>query len=133
MRKIFFVVVFCQLLLPLLSLAACPTSGLVPCGTEDCPCTLCHFFVLFQRILNFVTVLAIIISTLAFTIGGFLLLTGGGNPGNVSKANKIFQDTAIGLVIMFSAWVITNTLFLFIGVATWTGLQGGWFVIECPV
>jgi hypothetical protein len=33
--------------------SACPSSdqGLVPCGGKDCPCTICHFFELINRIL----------------------------------------------------------------------------------
>jgi len=56
-----------------------------------------------------------------------------GNPKLISQAQKTITATIIGLVIMFSAWILVNTFFLLIGVEDWTGLKSGWFIIECNV
>jgi FtsH-binding integral membrane protein len=119
-------------------LAACPT-GIVPCGTPDCPCTFCDIFKLIHNIINFLLVpstfnnnIPIIpaIAGLMFVFGGLYLLIAGGRPEMFSKAKTILTATIVGLVIIFLAWVFLNTFFDYIGVAEWTGL-GTWWQIEC--
>jgi len=129
-------------------------EGLVPCGLEkpmwvdgewkdgECKgtldtkgvsCQFCHFFVLLKEIINFVLKLVIAVSVLMLTIGGFLFFLGGGDPGQTQKAKEIMKAALIGLAIMFASWVIINTIFMFMGVQGWTGLQEGWFKIDCPI
>ena len=110
----------------------CPT-GLVPCGTPKCPCTLCHFFVMIARIITFI--LGRIIPALAVlmvAIGGFLYLIAGmeGLPEMKSKANSLFKSIVIGLFIAYGAWLIMGMFFTAIGVMSWTGL-GTWWEINC--
>ncbi len=128
---------------PLMSLAA----GLVPCGsTSEDPCTLCHFFVLFKNIIDLVvTKIVPSLAVLMIVIGGFMyifayvsptdLAIGGGDSkggsGLLSQAKKLISSVIIGLIIVYGAWIIINTFFTLIGVASWTGLNGGWFKIEC--
>ncbi len=117
-------------------------SGLVPCGKPvnvggNCcilQCTLCHFFVMFDNILDFVMFNLIpIIAVLMMVLGGVTFLLAGTNPGNVAKGKSIITSTAIGLVIIFSAWILVNTFFMAIGVAKWTKLSEGWFQIKCGI
>jgi len=42
--------------------------------------------------------------------GGFSWITAGGNPENVSKAQKIFINAIIGLVIVVFGFVITKVI-----------------------
>jgi len=138
--------------LPLVSLAAgtykvdgktVTYEGLVPCGKSEkgpgesdevtMPCQFCHFFVMFRGILDFVLKLVIIIGVLMITIGGFMFLFAGGSPAILGRAKTILTSTIIGLVIIFAAWMIINTIFIAIGVADWTGLREGWFSIECSI
>lgn len=119
-------------------------SGLVPCGKEVgitgignkiVPCQFCHFFVMFDGIIKFVLELVIVIAVLMFVIGGFLFFFAGADPGQLQTAQKILTTTVQGLVIIFAAWIIVNTIFIFIGTADWNGwnLRTGWFKIDCPI
>jgi hypothetical protein len=121
-------------------------EGLVPCGKSQAgpgesaevtmPCQLCHFFVMGKGILDFVLKIVIIVAVLMFVISGFMFLFSEsvlGLPTLLSRAKSIIGTTIWGLVIIFSAWIIVNTIFLLIGVADWTGLREGWFKIECPI
>jgi len=151
-----FLVIFLAslLLLPLASLAGTykvdgktvTYEGLIPCGkSKDIPlapgeseevrmdCQFCHFFVMFRGILDFILKLVIIIGVLMLTIGGFMFLFAGGSPKTLDLAKRILTSTVIGLVIIFGAWLIINTIFMAIGVAGWTGLREGWFSIECAI
>lgn len=47
--------------------------------------------------------------------GGFLFMTGGGNPGQIEKARKAILNASIGLIISISAIAITNFIFGVLG------------------
>jgi len=117
--------------------SGCPTEGLVPCGTPGCPCTLCDFFVMFRRIIDFVLFQIVPpLAGLIIAIGGFLLISAytgitEGGPQSLNRAKALFKAVVIGLFIIYGAWIIINTFFMVIGVAEWTGLKEGWWKIEC--
>jgi len=131
----------------------CPIlkGGLVPCGrktddpitTDICecyPCELCHIFVLFKRIVDWVTVYIIIpLAILMFVVGGVFLLTAAGDPGRISGGKKILKTTIMGLIIIFVAWVIVNTIVTFASTGSVPGpgqvgqiLGQSWNEIACP-
>lgn len=98
------------------------TGGIVPCG-RDCndpstaadetvSCGLCHLFVMtnniIQKIFKWV---APTIAVLMLIIGGALFLFGGAKPDTITRAKGIITSVVIGLLIIFSAWVIVNTVF----------------------
>lgn len=131
-------------------------EGLVPCGKEvavnnkrvDIPCQFCHIFVMADAILDFVIGIAFIIAVgmivlagllfiVAYSgIGGYLSKETGGGPKLLSQAKSILGSVLTGLVIIFAAWIIVNTIFVFLGVADWalgfTG-PGKWSQIDCPI
>jgi len=134
-------------------------AGLVPCGAaeddpntrdidESQPCQLCHFFVMFERIIRFLlfdivpplAILMIVIGGVMFMFahfGGGEILPGGvkGGPTLLGQAKRLMSSVIISLIIIYGAWVIINTFFQIIGVATWEGwsLKEGWWKIECPI
>jgi len=131
---------------------ACPKcppeleGGLVPCGrmcddtnTDICecdPCTLCHLFVLFKRIVDFLAKDVLFpLAVLMIIIGGVMFLTAAGDPGRIGNAKKILTAVVIGLVIIFLAWLIVDTI---IGVLVRTDNPFGmvlrnWSDIPCPI
>lgn len=118
--------------------------GEITCIEQGVPCQFCHFFVFFKKIIDFVLVdIVPVLAILILAIGGFMYifaylfpegaLGGESGPGLVSRANKLFISVGIGLIIIFSAWLIVNTFFMVIGVAEWTGLKEEWWKIDCPI
>jgi len=111
-------------------------TGIVPCGTETCPCELCDFFVMFDKIIDFFllppTGIVPLIATLILMIGGVMFFVAAGNPEKLTTAKSLLTSVVIGLVIIYGAWIFINTFFIFIGVADWTGLREGWFSFPCP-
>ncbi|KPJ56749.1 hypothetical protein AMJ49_04040 [Parcubacteria bacterium DG_74_2] len=118
-------------------------KGIVPCGKPvdlvgiDCcilPCTLCHFFVMFDNIIDFFMFnLVPVIAVLMLVFGGFIFLISGESPRNVEWGRSIITSTIKGLVIIFAAWLIVNTFFVLIKVSDWTDLKSGWFQVECGI
>ena len=120
------------------------TGGLVPCGRrsdapatpefEFCPCRLCHLIILTDRVIDFlITKTVFPLGILMIAVGGIMFVTAGGNPQRVANAKKIITTTVLGVVIILGAWLIVNTVLMLIGVADWTGLETGWWKINCPV
>lgn len=149
MKKIFllFFLIFLFLLLtPLLAWTGgtnCPEEGLVPCGTEGCPCEFCDFFVMIERWIKGLLVptpgnpipIVLIIATLMIAIGGFMYVIafigmGEGGPEMISRAKRLFGAVAIGLLIVYGAWLIINFFLQIIGVTIWEG-GGNWWTIPC--
>jgi len=126
---------------------ACPScpedqqGGFVPCGRNcndpktdwnECePCGLCHFFIMFDSIADFVLFnLVPPIGVLLLVSGGIMFFLAGGDPMAVGKARKMVTATVIGLAIIYGSWLIISTFLTILGVAEWTGL-GEWFKYPC--
>ena len=112
-------------------------QGLVPCGGQNQPaCQLCYFFVLFDNIVRFILFdIVPPIAVLMVVIGGVMFFAAVGDPAKISQAKSLLTAVAIGLVIIYGAWLLVNFFFLVIGVATWDGwsLKESWWKINCPV
>jgi len=111
----------------------CPAEGegLVPCGTTGCPCRLCDFFVMFDQIFKFILGKVVPpIAVLMVVISGVMFFAAAGDPGKVGKAKSLLTSVAIGLAIIYGAYLLIGTFFSAIGIAEWTGLKE-WFKYPC--
>jgi hypothetical protein len=106
---------------------------LVQCGaTSDYPndCTPCDIFKTAQRFVYFV------IFGIAGPLGAFMVVWAGGtillsvgDPAKYKEGIKLLQNTLIGVALVLSAWVITNTLIKTLAPG---GEGDGWNEISCP-
>ena len=112
-------------------------AGLIPCGGKgQNPCQLCDFLVLFQNIVNFLLFKIVPpVAALMIVIGGIMFFMGGASPGMLQKAKSLLTSVAIGLVIIYGAWVFVNTFFMLIGLSQF-GEFGfdlrQWWKFPCP-
>src|SRR3990167_5657353 len=109
---------------------------LVPCGTSANPaeCTRCDLFRLFKNIIDFVLIgLMPPVAAILFVWGGFLILMGGANPGWITQGRTIFWNTFMGVVILSSSWLITNTIINSLANTGVTEKATGtpWYQFEC--
>ena len=132
MKRFLPLIIVVFLLLPLLVSAQ---QGLVPCGAEGNPCQLCHLFQLVNNIVNWVLFVIIpIIAPIFVVIGGIYLLIARGDPGMFTQGKNVLTATIIGLIIVYTAYILLTTVLTSLGVAEWTGLGfGNWSQIECPI
>lgn len=113
--------------------AAHAATPLVPCGREGQPmCTFCDSFVLIKNVIDFLMVdILTPVGVLFIVYAGILILTGGYKPGNIAQGKKVMTDTILGIFIIFSAWMITNTILqLFTGDSN---VSTHWYSISCNV
>lgn len=129
MKKLAVLLVFSGLFI---SFAAVQAQGLVPCGGAGNPCKLCHVFVMFDNIIDFVMLTLVPpLAALMLVVAGVMFFTAAGDPGSISKARSVLTSVVLGLVIVYGSWLIINSFFLVIGVNQWTGLEQGWFSYPC--
>ena len=110
-------------------------ANLVPCGgLNQPPCQFCHLFVMLDGIIDFVLLYIVFpVASLLIIFSGGTLMFSSGDPGKIDQGKKILFSTIIGLIIIFSAWLIVNEFMRAIGVANWTGIGDGWWTIYCPI
>lgn len=109
-------------------------KGLVPCGGEgEDPCTLCHFFVLIKRVIEFLSIdVAIPLVAIMGFVSAILFVTAHGNPQWITRARQTITAAVIGFIIVLGSWVIVNTI-----VVIATGNSAGevfgkpWYKIQC--
>ncbi len=101
------IIIYLFLLTPLFVLAE-EGGFLVPCIGSDCDFN--AFIQLGQNILNFLVMISIPLSAIAFAWAGFLYLSSGGSPDKIKKAHDIFTKVAIGLILVLGAWLIVNLI-----------------------
>ena len=141
MKKVFLIsFLFSIILLPNLAQA-----GLVPCGlAEDDPnqegdqtvdCTFCHFFVMINGIVRFIMfTLTPVVAVLMLVIGGGMFFFAGAKSSLLLRAKGVIWSVVIGLLIIFSAWIIVNTVLTKTGIVDPVEGRGllNWHQIECP-
>jgi len=123
------------------ALAAFVEWPMVPCGlSEDDPdtnwdetdsCNLCHLWHLISNIINFISFnLAIPAATILFVAAGIIFLVAGGSEERVTLAKSIFTNTVIGLVIIFTSWLLIDTLLKSLAIGAF---HGAWSIFpSCP-
>lgn len=114
------------IIIPAIALAElAPACG----GPNEKMCTLCDLFSYAKTTTNYIVLtIAPLIAVLAFSIGGFKILMSGANPGLRQEGMKAIRNGVIGLLIVFSAWIIISEFLLF-----FVGSKGSmpWNEIEC--
>lgn len=95
----------------------------------DQPCSTCDGFRLAKNVIDLVLYgIVPAIATGLFIIGGLMILLGGASEKWVSLGRTIFWDTFIGLIIIFSAWLIANTFIKSFGP---NQIQSSWNTFLC--
>src|SRR3989338_10476536 len=111
--------------------SALALEPLVPCGREGTPpCTTCDILVLGKNVSDFILFYLVpALATLFFIYAGFKILLGGGIPSHVQAGQNVFRTTVYGLMIIFLAWLIVNTVLR--TVAGDSNVAENWWKLEC--
>lgn len=97
----------------LIASAATATNPLIPCGPGQC--TFCDLFKLIQNVYDFIVfTLAPPVAILSVAVAGFIWFTSAGSEAKAKKARDILMTVALGLVIMYTSWIVINFIITFI-------------------
>jgi hypothetical protein len=83
-------------------------ESLVPCNGTDC--NFCHVMQLGNNVLNWLFSFVFVIFGVIIFVAGFGLVTSGGNQSKLDDAKKKLSNAVIGIIIIFAAWLIVDTL-----------------------
>jgi hypothetical protein len=98
---------------PLVSLAQIPETGVggvVVCSGSHC--TFCDLIETGSNLLNWLFGIVFVVFAVLVFISGFKMVAGGvtGNYNSLSDTKRTLTNAIIGIVIIFSAWLIVDTL-----------------------
>ena len=82
----------------------------IPCDGFVNECDFTDFVQLAQNVVTFLILLSIPLATMAFAWAGWLLLTAGGNSGQVDHAKEIFWKVLKGFLFALTAWLIVRLI-----------------------
>ncbi len=86
-------------------------AAIVSCGGPGDACNFCDLFTLVDRIVNFfVKDLAFPLAIVGLLYGGVMWITAGGDPGKIDKGRKAIEYAVYGVIIVFAAWLIVDTV-----------------------
>ena len=63
-----------------------------------------------KYVINYATKYALFFSVIVIAYAGFLYMTAGDKPANITKANGMFQKVAIGIAWVMAAWLVVNMI-----------------------
>lgn len=100
---------FTPLLCPIVSGSAKCNSILNDKGCFEDPCTTCHLLSLAGHILADLIAIAVLLAVILFVYAGWILLT---TPitDQISRAKRIFWNTAFGLIVILASWLVVDTI-----------------------
>jgi len=100
---------------PVVSFAQAPETGVGAGGLVTCSGSYCNFCELIQTgngILNWLFGIIFVIFAVLVFISGFKMVTAGmsGNYNSLGDTKKTLTNAIIGIIIIFAAWLIVDTL-----------------------
>lgn len=128
---------FIALIILVLFPDASSAQGFVPCDGSSAnggvACTECHFVDMANEILKWLIGILFIVFAIVMAIGGFGLVTSGGNPEAKSAAKSKMVNALVGIIIVLSAWLLVDTVMK--GLLSDTdgeiGGYGPWSTVKC--
>lgn len=102
-------------------------SRLVPCGGTRNPCEFKDLFVLLHNIVEFLLLkLGPAVTTFMVAYGGFRVIISSQSPYGLRRGKEIIKWAILGYGLMLTAWIIINTILLYLGLAEWTNFKDWW-------
>lgn len=108
-----------------LSGAVAQAAGLVNCGSAGEPaCRICDIFNLINNLIKYVLVIFVPLgATLIVAISGIKMLINRDNAEVWEQSKQIILTTIVGLVLIYGAYAVVNTLFASMGVTSFNPLE----------
>lgn len=101
-------------------------------------CQLCHSFIMVDKAVDYVVIkLVPLLAVLMLVIGGVMFYFGGVRPELLSRAKTLIKGVVIGLVLIYSAYMIVNIFLMVLGASSINSVKdvfsNGVFSVKCPV
>lgn len=116
-RKKFEMMAFLLVLIVIMAPLYVSAFEIVPCGgSGQSACNFSFFIQLIRNVVKFlIFYLAVPLAAISFAVAGVMILTSGGNTGQVEQAKEIFWNVLIGLIVALAAWLVVNAILIGLG------------------
>jgi hypothetical protein len=84
------------------------TKGFVPCSGTSC--SACSIVVMINTIVKWIIGMTFLLFAILAVTAGWKLISSQGHAGALTEAKSQFTNAFIGLIIIFSAWLLIDTL-----------------------
>lgn len=111
-------------------------QGFVPCTGANVgggtACTECHFIQMGNTVLKWLIGVLFVVFAVVAAMGGFGLVTSGGNPEAKSAAKQKLVNALVGILIVLAAWLLVDTIIRGL-LSDGSGKVNGtfWYEVEC--
>jgi hypothetical protein len=108
-------------------------AGIVPCGGDSDPCTLCHLIIGIKNLVDFGKNILVTATIVAIFISGIIYIVSTGNEKMITKAKTFLSASLIGFALTLGAWLLVNvTIFWIANAKTDLGINvANWFTFTC--
>lgn len=101
-------------------------------------CQLCHFFVMFDGIVDFVLIYIVPpVAVLMLVVGGIIFYFAGDNPSLITRGKSLIKSVVIGIFLTYGAFMLVGFVLIVLGAVGWTGFDKlyseGIIKINCPI
>lgn len=133
MRYFFLSLLFVIIAISFLPLLA--SAGVVPCANSEHPepCTLCHFIVGFNDLINYGFKILVFVALTGLVISGIMYILSAGSEEMIKTAKTFIKQILFGFGIVLLGWVFIFTVMNYFGVKSDLGIQkaDGWTKFTC--
>ena len=106
-------------------------EGLVPCDGATIACNVCSLIDLVNNVITFIVSFMAVAVFVMFGYVGLVMITSRGDQNIISNAKQSFSKVLIGFIIMFSAWLLVDTVMKVVA-GGGTNL-GPWNELQCTL
>jgi hypothetical protein len=107
-------------------------AGIVPCGDEGDPCTLCHLIVGIHNIVDFFKNILLTAAITGIVIAGVIYTISSGDPKMTGQAKNLLSASLIGFAVVLAAWLIVNVTMLLMSTKSDLGIGAvNWYTFTC--
>jgi len=109
-------------------------SGIIQCGrTPGSMCKLCDLIVGIHTLVTYGFSIAVIVGLTFIVVGAVIYIVSAGNTGMIEMAKSAMKDACIGIIIVFTAWLIVTYSMQVLGARADLGISatGGWSNFKC--
>ncbi|MFH0740044.1 MAG: pilin [bacterium] len=101
-------------------------------------CQLCHGFIMADKGVDYVVIkLVPFLAVFMLVVGGVMFYFGGVRPELLTRAKTLIKGVVIGLVLIYSAYMIVNIFLMVLGASGMNSIKDvfkdGVFSVKCPV
>jgi hypothetical protein len=109
------------------------SGGIITCGKNGSMCTLCDLIKGINIIIQYLLKIGIGVALASITIGGVIYILSAGDSKMIDMGKAAIKNAAIGLIIMFGAWLLISTTFRVLGAKQNLGITGvtAWGNFDC--